>query len=242
MPTVLERPLREGDPVAVVDDIDRMARATALLVEDAGFQPVQIPPVHARVEDLLDQIAARSRATICDHRLGQRTAVPYDGAEVVARSNDHGIPAVLITTYANTDENTSIRRWRAGIPRLLRRGTQAHPDAIAKALRVAENEARGLYEVERTAYRTVVRVQDIRSWEGQSVAEVVVSAWHPDEVVELPTSLLLDTIDLQDQQLPGRRFMAEVNIYAETAGELYFRAFEPAPEVPSDWLAGPSKP
>jgi hypothetical protein len=30
--------------------------------------------------------------------------------------------------------------------------------------------------------------------------------------------------------------MVEVNIYAETAGELYFRAFEPAPEVPSEWL------
>jgi FixJ family two-component response regulator len=236
MSTILEQPLREGDPVAVVDDIEQMARSMASLVEEAGFRPVQIPPVHANVEELLAQIAAESRATVCDHRLGQRTAVPYDGAEVVARSNRNGVPAVLITTYANTDENTSIRRWRAGIPRLLRRGTEADPATITEALRVAEKEAGGLYELERTAYRTVVRVEAVRSWEGQSVAEVVVAAWHPDEVVELPTSLLLETVDVRAQHLLGRRFMAEVNIYAETAGELYFRAFEPAPEVPSEWL------
>ena len=230
---VAERPLVQGDTVAVVDDVDEDADLTASLVSEAGFVPVVIPPTPS-VERLLDLIRKDARALICDHRLGGRANVSYYGAEVVAKSNEIKIPAVLITTYADV-ESHSIRLWRSHIPRLLRRGRESDPDAIFEALVQAGEEAEGRYQDNRVAYRTVVRIEDVRTVGGTRVADVVVSAWNPSEVVEIPLSLIGSHATKTDEELRGSRFMAYVNIYADTADELYFRDFEPAPEVPEGW-------
>ncbi len=234
MVQLIERPLGQGDAVAVVDDIVEDADLTAALVREAGFEPIVIAPPPPSIERLLAKIRSDARALICDHRLAGRVNVSYYGAEVVAKSNEFKIPAVLITTYADV-EAYSIRLWRSRIPRLLRRGRESDPDTIFEALTQADGEAGGRYEPHRIAYRTVVRVESVRKVEGTRVAEVVVPAWNPSEVVEIPVALISNDIPNSGNQLPGTRFMAYVNIYAETADELYFRDFELAPEVPAGW-------
>jgi FixJ family two-component response regulator len=234
MTTVLEHSLGQGDPVSVVDDTAEDADLTAALVREAGFEPIVITPPLPSIELLLDRISKHSRALVCDHRLADRAHVNYYGAEVVAKSNEINVPAILITTYADV-EAYSIRLWRSRIPRLLRRGRESDPDTIVEALIQAGGEVIGHYEPERKAYRTVVRIENLRSVEGTRVAEVVISAWNPSEVVEIPLALLGEHGSKTDDELRGRRFMAYVNIYAETADQLYFRDFEPAPEIPEGW-------
>jgi CheY-like chemotaxis protein len=234
MTDLMERPLTEGDSVAVIDDIREDAELTASLVSEAGFTPVVITPPPSSLTQLLERVRTSARAVICDHRLAGRGEVPYYGAEVVAKSNANHLPAVLITTYADAEAH-SIRLWRSGIPRLLRRGRESDPDTIYEALIQADREADGTYEPNRKPYRVVVRVETVRKIGGIRLAEVVVPAWNPSEVVEIPVSLITQDSQQRKFQLSGARFIAYVNIYAETPDELYFRDFEPAPEIPNGW-------
>jgi hypothetical protein len=231
---LIEQPLTHGGSVAVVDDVAEDADLTAILVREAGFVPVVISPPPPSIDELLAWIRRDAKALVCDQRLAGRANVAYYGAEVVARSNEGHVPAVLITTYADVEAH-SIRRWRSGIPRLLRRGRESDPDTIFEALIQADKEVGGDYEPHRRAYRTVVRIEQVRTVEGNRVAEVVIPAWNPLEVVEIPLDLIGSDVAGPDSELPGKRFMAYVNIYARAANELYFRDFEEAPEIPVGW-------
>lgn len=225
----------EGDDVAIIDDDSAAATALQWIVEDAGYRPIIIAPNPKGVDALIAEITNAADAAISDHRLGQARPVPYSGAEVVAKANELMVPAVLITSYADSDENTTIREWRFGIPQLLNRGDESNsPAVISEALMAADRERRGVYLPQRRAYRTVVRIQGIRSGPDGHIAEVIVTAWQPQQTVSIPVSMLGESVDLSG--LRGRRFMADVNIYADTPGELYFRNFDPAPAIPSDWL------
>jgi hypothetical protein len=237
MPLVLDRPLSEGDKVAVVDDVQEDAAMTASLVSEAGFEPVVITPPLPSLDSLLSDIRKSARAVVCDHRLSDRGRVKYYGAEVVARSNQQHFPAVLITTYADVDYE-SIRLWRAGIPCMLKRGREAGPDEIIEALNRTEKEVYGVFSPERKPYRAVVRVENIKPSARFGVAEVVVSAWNPAEVIEIPVELIRRDLKEPKVVSGGSRYMADVNIFAPSPDELYFRNFEPAPEIPEGWPEG----
>lgn len=225
MTAVVEAPgeLAPGDPIAVVDDVDVDAEGTADLLEDADFRPVRVP-LPDSIDALMDSLSGMARGVVCDHRLSQLVTVPYDGAEV------------LLTGWANIDEVASIRRWRDRIPRVLSKGTDNSPDELARALRLAHREMLGEFTPDRQAYRTVVRVARVDQGD-HPLAEVFVTAWRPAEAVLVPAALLTDDTGLAAHQLPSRRFLADVNIYATEQGELYFRQFEVANEPPPGWMA-----
>ncbi|MFZ4177766.1 hypothetical protein ACOZCI_26310 [Streptomyces griseoincarnatus] len=232
---VLDRPLGPGDPIAIIDDEEVNRRATGWMVEEADFTPVPISCIPESLDELFAEIEGKAAAVICDHRLGRGGAVSYFGAEVVAKSNRRKIPAVLLTSYANSDENSTIRRWRSEIPMLLSRGSDSDPDRLAQALNVAEDECRGVYTEARKPYRVIVRVQDCRFGPEGVVAECVVTAWQPRTTVDVPASMITDSLRTPIDQLIGKRVSADVNIYAPTAGELYFRDFKMGPGVPAGW-------
>ena len=182
MTIVLENPLRDGDTIGIVDDVDNDAEATAELLIDAGFNPVRVPITHD-LDRLLESIALGARAVVCDHRLAKDAeghGVPYTGAEVVAGCSERGFAAVLITTWANSDEATSIRQLRDRIPRVLKRGRASGSTVIRDALDAAQAEVVGVFAAERRSYRTVVRVIQLER-EDSSLAEIIVPAWRPDE-------------------------------------------------------------
>lgn len=231
---VLERPLRPGDRVAILEDDEANRRTTGWVVEEAEFDPVPFQSAPRTVDELLDQVEQRASALICDHRLQKKWSVPYLGAEVVARANRRRIPAVLITSHANSDENVSIRRWRSGIPSLLERGSDA--EIVAKALGVAEDEVNGKFSTERKPYTAIVRVQELRYGPEGVVAECVVTAWQPRTTVDVPASMITDALNVSPSALVGLRMVADINIYAPKAGELYFKNFRPSRGVPAEWL------
>ncbi|MEV5129396.1 hypothetical protein ACN6K8_004459 [[Kitasatospora] papulosa] len=232
---VLDRPLSPGDPIAIIEDEEVNRRATGWIVEEADFTPVPISFIPTSLDDLFAEIEGKVAAVICDHRLGRGSAVSYFGAEVVAKSNRRKIPAVLLTSYANSDENSTIRRWRSEIPMLLSRGQDSDPDRLAEALNFAEEECRGVYTEARKPYRVIVRVRDCRYGPEEVVAECVVTAWQPRTTVDVPASMISDSLSMPISELVGKRLSAEVNIYAPTAGELYFRDFRMGPGVPAGW-------
>ncbi|MEV0177723.1 hypothetical protein AB0I54_00225 [Streptomyces sp. NPDC050625] len=232
---VLDRPLRPGDPIAIIEDDEVNRRTTGWIVEEADFTPVPVSFFPASVDELIAEVEQKAVAAICDHRLGRGGNVSYFGAEVVAKSNRRKIPAVLLTSYANSDENSTIRRWRSGIPMLLSRGSDSDPERLTQALALAEEECRGVYSEERKPYRVVVRVQDCRFGPEGIVAECVITAWQPRTTVDVPASMITESLGVPIETLIGKRLSADVNIYAPTAGELYFQNFKAGPGVPAGW-------
>lgn len=234
MTLLLDRDLERGDSVAIVDDRDQDAATTAELLLDAGFLPVRVPLADDLTELLLG-LKSTASAAVCDHRLSQYKSVPYDGAEVAARCQEMGMPSVLLTTWANSDVPASIRRWRHDIPRVLQRGLGSSPELITEALRISQKETRGHYSSDRQSYRTVVRVTRVDKGQ-DSLVEAIVTAWRPTEAVQLPASLISNDTGLSAKSLAGRRFLADVNIYAGDQADLYFRNFAVLEEPPDDWM------
>ncbi|MEU4775302.1 hypothetical protein [Micromonospora sp. NPDC023644] len=228
--------LHAGDRVAIVEDDEANLRAVVWTLEDLDLEPIWVPPDPRGVDFLIEGVRSVAGAVISDHRLGKKMSIPYYGAEFVARSNQRKVPAVLMTSYANSDESTSIRAWRADIPRLLNRGTDAgDPTKIRGALEQAKAECLGEFSQERRAYQAVVRVKGLRAGPSGTVAEVVVTAWRPSEAVDVPASIITDGLSIEDGRLRGTRFVADVNIYAESGGDLYFKNIRPAPKLPEAW-------
>ncbi|WP_188188491.1 hypothetical protein [Nonomuraea sp. SYSU D8015] len=234
MTATLEAPLRPGDKVAIVDDSLDDAERTSEIVFDCDFEPVIISPIQPSVDALLDIVAAEAKGLVCDHRLSRIVRVPFDGAQVVAKSNARRIPAVLISSYIDLDESSSIRRYRAQIPRLLSK--RFEPDELSEALVAAQKEQIEGPASDRVPYRTVVRVCGLRKVGVEAIAEVVIAAWRPVETVELAANLITDCVDLPLQDLVGKRFMANVNIYAKSHEDLYFTDFALAVPPVMKWL------
>src|SRR6266568_4990944 len=68
---------------------------------------------------LVELIKEQAKGAICIHRLAQREATNFYGAELVAALYDLKIPALLVTQYRDIDFSTSIRKWRDKIPVVL---------------------------------------------------------------------------------------------------------------------------
>lgn len=234
MPGLLER-IEPGSRIAVVDDSLDDMRRTSILLEDAEFEPVAIKPPFDTLDSLLQVVVEKASGLVCDHRLSHGAAVPFTGAQVVAASNRRHIPAVLITGYADLDEQTSIRRWRSSIPCMLRK--RFDPEAIDRALQIAHREQLVGPAPDRVAHRTVVRVLRVDQIGAERIVEVIVVAWDPVDAVILPADIITSRVGLSAETLPGMRFMANVNIHAKNSEELFFDGFEVAPKVPNEWLS-----
>lgn len=221
-----------GARVAVVDDVDDAAEATSELLMDAGFVPIRIDLV-SDVAALVDDIVAQGRAAVCDHRLDRFHGARYDGAQVAALVHQRGLPSVVLTTFASIDGSRSIRRWRDQIPVVLHRGRGDSPDELREALHQSSRELAGKFAEDRQAHRTVIRVEQV---EDLDLALVYVSAWNPYEAVQVPAMMVSDATGIPIDQLPGRRFLADVNIRAEDADDLYFRDITLAPDLPPTWM------
>lgn len=226
----------KNSPVAVLDDReDDLARACDQ-VEDLNFSVESfLLRGPKRLDNLLDEVLQKGcSALISDHRLHPRGGVDFDGAKLVARANERGLPAILYSAYVEDDEATSIRTWRYGIPSIVKKGPGS-AEAIADALRVAEEEAAGRRSLERRGFLTPIRVVDVHDFVGRPTLDVTVTAWKPDVAVTIPIALLPPTYRVQSSALIGMVFLGEVNFYADQESDLFFHALRPAPVSPPEW-------
>lgn len=223
--------------VAVVDDDEAQAEITGLCLEEAGFEPLIVRTdhpftTHEELEEVLQQMNAQ--ASVCDHRLTHRRFSTFNGASHVAYEYDRRLPSILITQYVDIDVDVSIREHRRKIPVLLSRDL-AEPENMRLGLRLAVEELNGRVPLQRIPHRALVRVTDIGNESNQTVVDALVSAWNPYRAVRFPLSLIPE--ELHRSVAPGVRFIANVNIGAETAEGLFFFGFELAPEPnPEDGL------
>ncbi|GHB67756.1 hypothetical protein GCM10010331_64610 [Streptomyces xanthochromogenes] len=110
------------------------------------------------------------------------------------------------------------------------------PAEIESALARAHREQLIGPAPERVGYRTVVRVLRVDRIGAEPIVEVIVVAWDPVDAVILPADMITSCVGMTVDELPGKRFMARVNIHARSSEELFFENFEMAPDIPRSWL------
>jgi len=223
--------LLDGAHVAVVDDVERDAETTSIVLTDAGLDP-EIVELDEDPAALVEHLKGRFAGVVCDHRLQGK--VSYFGAEVVAACMESGLPAVLITTYADPRDNALIQRYRHQIPELLMRGSEANALAIRDALDYAMEETRGNYRLTRKPHRTVVRVTGINR-DSPATVDIAIPAWSTTQVATFPLSSLLQH---GEGAAVGQRYLADVNIYADSYLDLYATNFEPIPKASFEDVIG----
>ncbi|GEK00361.1 hypothetical protein [Streptomyces sp. 1-11] len=223
-------------PVAVLDDREDDLERACDQVEDLDLSVFSVLLRGPRkMDELLDYLLAKGcGALISDHRLHPRGGVDFDGARLVARANERGLPAILYSAYVEDDEATSIRTWRYGIPRIVKKGPGSTGE-IAQALRVAEEEATGHRSLERRGFLTPITVVDVHDHIGRPTLDVTVTAWRPDVPVTIPIALLPPQSRVGSTSLIGKIYLGEVNFYAEHESDLFFKDLRLAPVPPSGW-------
>ena len=228
--------IAEGARVAVVDDVRGFAETTADITKEAGLIASIISeedgPFHSP-EKLLDRVKSSGcQAVICDHRLSQTPFASFTGAQFVSDLYVNGIPSVLLSTFLESDTNTSIRLYRARIPSLIDRDG-LDPAQILEGLYRCEAELNGDIALERQPRRTLVRIDGVSEDGNGPVAEAVVHTWRPDETIRFPVRLIEDSQirEALTNSFNGvLRLFARVNVGCQNESDLFFKGFEFAPE------------
>ncbi|MFQ6225920.1 hypothetical protein [Nocardia sp. NPDC002869] len=232
--------LVEGSSIVVIDDDEADADSIAHPLQDAGFQTVTISSFDPTqdVDVFVAQLAKHYDALVCDHILAGRSPVRFTGAELVCKANrfpERPLPAVLISSHVNTDQNGAILRYREGIPAVLDK-SDAGGNAVFEALEYTLNELEGNLARERRAFATPIEVLEVRNEGEEPQAKVVVVGWKIDSSVWMPLQPILDATGLLADELPGQWLEADVNCHADEASHLFYRNIVLAPELPKDWL------
>lgn len=229
--------------VAVVDDVQYSAEITADITEEAGFEPAVITETDGKFQrsgELVERIRAmQCEAVICDHRLSQTPFASFTGAELISRMYRASVPGLLVSTFTSIDSDSSIRRFRADIPSLIGRD-DLDPEHIRRGLEICSNELAGKLIPERRARRTLVRVVDVSSYGKDVLVDAIVHTWKPSQAVRFPLDLIDDPsirMALSHDLTVSRRLFASVNVGCRDDDELFFRAFEFAPEPDVELLA-----
>lgn len=235
------RSLSEGSSIVVIDDDEADASSMAHPLQDAGFVTDTISSFDPAqdADAFVAQLAARYDAVVCDHILAGRSPVPFTGAELVSKANrlpGRPLPAVLISSHVNTDQNGAILRYREGIPAVLDK-SDAWGAAVVDALRYTIDELEGNLTRERRAFATPIEILDVREGGEEPQAKVVVVGWKIDSSVWMPLQPILDATGLRAEELPGRWIEADVNCHASEASHLFYRNIVLAPELPQEWLS-----
>ncbi|ORT61326.1 hypothetical protein [Streptomyces sp. CB03238] len=223
----------------VIDDDFMDASSITHPLQDAGFRTEMITEFAPGqdADTFLASLGDRYDAVVCDHILGGRGNARFTGAELVCKANRRAgtpLPAVLISSHVNTDQNGAILRWREGIPSVVDKSDAS--DAVVDALRYTLDELAGNLARERRAFATPIEVLSVRSEGEEPQAKVVVVGWKIDSSVWMPLRPIEEATGLHPEELPGRWLEAEVNCYAKEASALFYRNIILAPDLPQEWL------
>ena len=235
--------ISQGSQVAVIDDDADYALSTAGIVEEASLVPSIISEAEAgfkRPHQLLNFVQASDcTAVICDHRLSPKGLASFTGAEFVANAFDNSLPAVLLSTFAAIDGDTTIKLHRARIPSLITR-EDLDPHKIMDGLQRSESELAGNVTPERRPWRTLVRIESVSKKVEAPAADAIVHTWKPLQAVRFPLEVIEEESIrqfLMDNDSWPVRLFAEVNVGCNEANDLFFQNFEWAPEPDVNELA-----
>lgn len=223
----------------VADDDPRDARSVADPLEDAGYRTTIITSFdpHQDADAFLASLLGKYDALVCDHILSGRSRVRFTGAELVSKANlhaDNPLPAVLISSHANTDQKGAIHRWREGIPKVVDKSDFS--DVVVEAIDFTLAELSGKFARERRTFATPIEVLDVVPGGEVPQARVIVVGWRIATSVWMPLDPIVSATRLQPDELRGRWLEADVNCHAKDAADLYYRNITLAPDLPEGWL------
>jgi CheY-like chemotaxis protein len=208
------------ETVLVIDDDEQAREGFGYVIEEMKLKPVyEAGPLHD-LQKLLTQLPNRADAVVCDYHLRVRNFAHFDGDQLVASSNSNQFPALLCTTYTDSDV-TVLRSKRRYIPTLLKPEAYS-PETFVRGFTRCVLESKGEFDPSRRPWRTLVRVEEVDMAGGYFY--VVVPIWSADDKIRI---YLADVPDqMRGRVKSDQRFHAQVNIGAETADELYFFEWE----------------
>ena len=206
--------------VIVIDDSEESRRTYEYSLEELQLDIVYETGPLETVEKSLVGIRSKADAIVCDYHLRKRNFSQFDGDDLVALSNKVNIPALLCTTFTDSDI-TLMRSKRRFIPSLLKPATFI-PEMIVQGFERCFFEFEGKFEASRKPWRTLVRVADID--ESRRYFYVVVPGWDTEQKIRVYFD---DTPrGVSDLVQLGQRFHAIANLGANSPDELYFTDWE----------------
>lgn len=206
--------------VVVIDDTPELRQQYEYPLEELGIEILYEDGPLQAVKEALERWRGKVDAIVCDYHLGKRNFSPSNGDHLVALSNSTNLPALLCTTYTDSDI-TVMRSKRRFIPSLLKPATFI-PELIVQGFERCVLESEGKFESNRKPWRTLVRVADIDA--AGKYFYVVVPGWDADQKLRV---YIEDTPpEFQPLVKLGHRFHAIVNVGANAPDELYFTNWE----------------
>ena len=210
------------DRVVIVDDDDESRRSLAYTLEDLHIEPVlQDQPLPNDPMVALKALIERGDGILSDYRLQKKHAYStFDGDRLVAAANKLGFPAVLCTSYTDSDVtmNRSLRRY---IPILLSADDYS-PEKVELGFRRCIEEQQGNFDEHRRPFRSLVRVEDVE--ENAPYFYVVVPGWSADQKIRVYYDDM--PAEVRSRIAPGYRTHAQVNVGAEVPEDLFFDGWE----------------
>lgn len=206
--------------VGVIDDYEEGRATLAFMVEDASLEPVLQNDSVTDLDGYLYSITQKFDAVVTDHHLRKvKSYFPIDGAELAALCYHRQIPSLLVTRYEQP-EILEIRKFREKLPVVLT-PDEYNVDSLITGLEKCINEFKGNITVGRKAWRTLVRVDDIKD---DKNLYIIVPGWNSQQAIALNMNNLPD--DLQKIIKPDMRLFAKVNIGNDNANELFIKDWE----------------
>lgn len=210
--------------VQIVDDNREAREGYSFSVEDLSLIPISADgPQYTDLDQFIEMIRLQAHAAICDYHLSKANYASFDGGNAVAQLYQRQFPAILCTSYYNSDID-SIRRYRQHIPILLK-PQDLGPETIEAGFRQCIAEFKGRVPASRKAWRSLIRVEDVDL--GKGYFYVVVPSWNPHETISLRFMDVPQDIRSRIQN-GQQRFHAQVNVGAENYEDLYFMDWEQA--------------
>ena len=226
-PAILSKSVFSG-PIAIADDDAEQAAVIAELVSTIDLEPMVLEGPFPTLEGFTSEVMDRAAALVCDHKLSSGRFAEFYGAEAVAALYGKK-PAVLLTSFLNTEEVLFIRRFRRSIPAVLARPQLDDPQMLHDALLVGVAELQGFLAPERLAVRTIARIDSLDT--AGNVANVFVESWQSEAV---PLQIIQIPEEYREKILSDLAFTAYVNTAARENSDLYFERITPAPEPVDD--------
>ena len=206
--------------VLVVDDNQAVRQDYGYAIEELGLEPVYETGPLRSLDELLKQMSGKADALVCDYHLRIKNFSQFNGDLLVASFNRERFPALLCTTYTDSDV-TVMRSKRRFIPTLLKPATY-NPETIRLGFERCICEGEGNFDPSRKPWRTLVRIAEIEEKGGYFY--VIVPGWNADEKIRV----YLDDVPGELRKLikPSQRLHAQVNLGAEAPKEMYFSDWE----------------
>jgi hypothetical protein len=208
--------------VVVIDDDEESRQSLAYILEDMRIEPVlQTEPLPDDPIATLSALVKLGDAMLSDYRLRKKhNYSPFDGDRLVAAANKSGFPAVLCTSYTDSDV-TMYRSLRRYIPALLSADDYS-PDRLAFGFRRCIREREGRFDQTRQPFRSHVRVEDVE--ENMPYFYVVVPGWSVEQKIRIYYDDVPEHV--RNRVTAGYRTHAKVNVGADEPEELFFYEWE----------------